>query len=565
MKKLFVLGFLLVITSLSSCRVLFPKADLILYNGNIITLEPSLSNGSAVAIKGDRILLAGDLKSMQRFKTEHTQMIDLMGQTAIPGFIEGHAHFISTGKALLSLDLTTAHNWQDIVDMVQAAAKKTKPGQWITGRGWHQEKWNHAPVNAINGYPVHNRLSAISPNNPVYLSHASGHAVFANANAMLLAGVTNATPDPQGGIIMRDKSGQATGLFSENASGIIYTAYEKSLAKLSPDERELQTVTYINAAEQECLKNGITTFQDAGSSTSDMDLFQKLAAEGKLKLHLWTMISSEEHITDALLNKYGGVGQFNNMLTIGAIKQYADGALGSRSAWMLQPYSDMPSTSGQNVTPLDSIRMVARLAYKHGFQLCTHAIGDRANREILDIYEEIAKGDTTRRWRIEHAQHLSPADIPRFHQLGVIAAMQTIHCTSDGPWVPTRIGEKRAAEGAYVWQKLLKSGARISNGTDSPVEKVNPIANYYAAVTRRMVNGEQFYPDQVLTREQALQSLTIWNAYAAFEETIKGTMAPGKLADITVLSQNLLTVPEDKIRDTMVMYTIVSGKIAYKR
>lgn len=564
MKRSYLFGLLTLLVALTSCRVLFPKADLILYNAHIITLEPSRAEATAIAVKGDRILLAGSLKDMQRFKTDHTQMIDLKGQTAIPGFIEGHAHFISTGKALMSLDLSVAHNWQEIVNMVRDAAQKSRPGQWIIGRGWHQEKWNQTPENAIEGYPVHQELSAVSPNNPVLLSHASGHAVFANAKAMALAGVTDTTPNPTGGIIMRDKRGRASGLFSENAEGIIYAAYNKSLSRLSPAQREQQLASYINAAENECLKNGITTFEDAGSSISEMDVFKKLAKQNKLKVHLWVMIGADVPITDALLNKYGGVGLFNNMLTIGAIKQYADGALGSRGAWMLEPYNDMPNTSGQNVTPLDSIRRVARLAYKHGFQVCTHAIGDRANREILNIYEEVMQGDTTRRWRIEHAQHLSAQDIPRFHKLGVIASMQTIHCTSDGPWVPQRIGDIRAEEGAYVWQKLIKSGARFANGTDSPVEKVDPIANFYAAVTRRMANGKQFYPDQVLSREEALKSLTIWNAYAAFEETVKGTLTPGKLADITVLSQNILTIPENKIRDTKIMYTIVSGKIVYK-
>jgi predicted amidohydrolase YtcJ len=277
------------------------------------------------------------------------------------------------------------------------------------------------------------------------------------------------------------------------------------------------------------------------------------------------MISSEEELSDSLLNQYRMIGFGNHFLTVRAIKQYIDGALGTRGAWMLQPYSDMPSTSGINVTPLEQIRQTAQLAYDHDYQLCVHAIGDRGNREILDIYQQTLQGHSDRRWRIEHAQHLSLDDISRFAGLGVIASFQTVHCTSDGPWVPKRIGDRRAEQGAYVWQKVLQNGAHLANGTDAPVERINVIENFYAAVSRKLNDGSRFYPAQVLSREQALASLTIWNAWAAFEEDIKGSIEKGKLADLVVLSQDLLTVPEEEILNTTVDMTILDGRVVFKR
>lgn len=541
-----------------------PSADLIIYNGNITTLDAQNPQAELIAVKGDRISYVGKNSTLDSLKNSETRLIDARGKRVIPAFIEGHAHFLSVGDALLTLDLTQINNWQDALQIVEKAVAGTATGDWIIGRGWHQEKWDQPPSPDVKGYPVHDAVSAISPDNPVILKHASGHAIFANAKAMQLAGINAQTADPPGGEIVRDREGKPTGIFLETAEELITQKYQQYLASLTVAEQKRLLMQKIKAASQHCLENGVATFHDAGSYLKEIDLFKELALKDSLNLRLWVMISSTETLTDTILQKYKMSGVGNNHLTVRAIKQYIDGALGSRGAWMLQPYSDMPSTFGHNVTPLDSIRKVAALAYKNGYQLCTHAIGDRGDREMLDIYQQALQGNKELRWRIEHAQHLSLQDIPRFAELGIIASMQTVHCTSDGPWVPRRIGDKRAEEGAYVWQKLLQSGACLANGTDAPVERLSPIENYYAAVTRRLADGTQFYPGQVLSREEALKSLTLWNAYAGFEEDIKGSLEPGKLADIVILSQDILTVPEAQIKKTKVEYTIVGGEIKFK-
>lgn len=321
-------------------------------------------------------------------------------------------------------------------------------------------------------------------------------------------------------------------------------------------------------AAKECLSKGITSFHDAGVTFDIIDLYRKLAEEGKLGVRLWVMIGEENDNLKARLKDYKIIGAGNNHLTVRSIKRMIDGALGSHGAWLLKPYDDLPTSSGINTEEITYIAETAKIARENGFQLCTHAIGDRGNREILDIYEttlgELA-GSSDQRWRIEHAQHLSAQDIRRFGELGVIAAMQGIHCTSDGPWVPNRIGMDRAEKGAYVWQKLIQSGATLVNGTDAPVEDVDPLACYFATVTRRMSNGDQFFPEQCMTREEALQSYTINAAYAAFEEEIKGSITVGKLADLVVLSADILEIPADQIPDTDVLYTIVGGEILYKK
>lgn len=558
MKKLLFLTLFVIACSNSQ------KADLIIYNGNVATLNPDQPAAELIAVTGDRISFIGNNADLDNLKNESTQLIDAAGKRIIPAFIEGHAHFLSLGSSLANLDLSAIRNWDETINLVKNAASQAKSGEWIIGRGWHQEKWESPPSPSVKGYPTHAGISDVSPDNPVMLSHASGHGIFANAKAMQLAGINAQTPDIAGGEIIRDSRGNPTGIFLETAQEVIGAVYQKHLQSLTQAEQRQQYIKQIEAASRHCLENGVASFHDAGAYLNEIDLFKDLAIKDSLDLRLWVMISSAEILTDTILQKYKMLGIGNNHLTVRAIKQYIDGALGSRGAWMLQPYSDIPSTSGQNVTPLDSIRKVANLAYNNGYQLCTHAIGDRGDREMLDIYQQSLQGDLSRRWRIEHAQHLSLQDIPRFAELGVVASMQSVHCTSDGPWVPKRIGDKRAEEGAYVWQKLLQSGAHLANGTDAPVERLNPFENYYAAVTRRLTDGSQFYPEQVLSREEALKSLTLWNAYAGFEEDIKGSLEVGKLADIVILSQDILTIPEEQIKDTRVEYTIVGGEIKYK-
>jgi predicted amidohydrolase YtcJ len=539
-----------------------PPADLVLLNGKIVTLEDSRPEAQAVAVVGDKIADLGSTEDIKRHVGPKTQVIDLKGQLVIPGFIEGHGHFGGVGEAKLNLELQNAKSWDEIVAMVEQAAKKVKPGEWILGRGWHQEKWSSPPQPNVEGFPTHASLSRVSPANPVLLTHASGHASFANAKAMEVSGVTAKTPNPPGGDFLKDANGEPTGLFRETASGLIRRD------RVSAEERIARSRKGLELASQEVLSKGVTSFQDAGSSVSDVDLMKALIDEGKINVRLWVMLRMNNQALAANLAKYRTIDYANGFLTVRGIKKSIDGALGSRGAWLLEPYSDKPGDTGRNTTTVEEIREAAKLAIQHGYQLCVHAIGDRANRETLNIFEEAYKANPDKkdlRWRVEHAQHLHPSDIPRFGQLGVIASMQGIHCTSDAPYVPARLGDKRAEEGAYVWQKLMKSGAVVSNGTDAPVEDVSPIASFYATVTRKLKDGRVFYPDQRMSRVEALKSYTTNAAYAAFEEGSKGTLKPGKYADLVVLSKDIITVPDDQIPTAEILYTIVGGKVRYKK
>jgi predicted amidohydrolase YtcJ len=540
-------------------------ADLVLLNGKIVTLESATPEAQAIAIAGSRIAAIGSSAEIKRHAGPRTQVIDLQGQLAIPGFMEGHGHFTGVGTAQLQLKLMTAKTWDEIVAMVAAAAKTAKPGQWIYGRGWHQEKWDVKPSPNVEGFPVHDSLSKVSPNNPVLLTHASGHASFVNAKAMEISGITKDTANPPGGDILRDAQGNAIGALRETASGLVRRG--RGEPARTPEEEAARARRILELASQEVLAKGITSFQDAGSSFADVDLMKTLIDEGKINNRLWVMLRVGNQALAQNLAKYKTIDYADGMLTVRGIKKSIDGALGPRGAWLLEPYSDKPDSTGLNTTPVDDIRETARLALEHGYQLCVHAIGDRANRETLNIFEEAfkARDGKALRWRVEHAQHLHPADIPRFGKMGVIASMQGVHCTSDAPYVLARLGEKRAEEGAYVWQKLMQSGAIVSNGTDAPVEDVDPVASYYATVSRKLKDGTVFFGSQRLNRIDALKSYTINVAFAGFEENARGSLKPGKYADITVLSKDILTIPEDEIPTAQVAYTIVGGKIKYKR
>jgi predicted amidohydrolase YtcJ len=542
---------------------------MVLINGTIATVDANHPNAQAVAVRGDRIYAVGSNDEISPCIGPQTQVLDLSGKFAMPGFIDGHAHLLFLGQSKMGLDLTRAKNWDEIVSLVKDRVRKARPGEWIIGSGWHQEKWDKPPAPQIEGYPTDDSLNVVSRDNPVVLTHASGHALFANAKARELAGVTKDTKDPEGGRILRDANGNPVGVFFDSAEGLIRKVHAESLAKRTPEEADSRLREYFQRAVEECLSKGITSFQDASSSFHDIDLYRKIVDEGNSGIRLWVMIHDDNKELAGNLARYRLIGYGDNRLTVRAVKKFMDGALGSHTAWLLKPYTDQPESTGLNVEPTENILEAARIAIKNNFQLCVHAIGDRANREILNIYETVFREppglDSKKlRWRIEHAQHLDPSDIPRFGLLGVIASMQAIHCTSDGPWVPKRIGEERAREGAYVWRKFISSGALVTNGTDAPVEDVDPIPNYYASVTRKMADGSSFYPDQKMTREEALRAYTINNAYAAFEEDIKGSLTPGKLADITVLSEDITKVPEDRIRNARVVYTIVGGKVAYR-
>jgi predicted amidohydrolase YtcJ len=541
-----------------------PPADLVILGGKIVTLETP-AEVQALAARGGRIVALGSNAEIKRLAGQGTEVVDVNGQLVIPGFIEGHGHFNGVGQAQLQLNLMKAASWDEIVAMVADAVNKAKPGQWIYGRGWHQEKWKSTPVPNVEGFPIHDSLSRVSPDNPVLLTHASGHASFANARAMQLSDVDGATLNPPGGDLLKDASGKPTGMFRETASRLIRAGTGEP--DPTPAEAAARARRILELASAEVVSKGITSFQDAGSSLADVDLMKTMIDEGRLSNRLWVMLRVSNQVLAANLAKYKTIDYGDGFLTVRAIKKAIDGALGPRGAWLLEPYADKPGDTGRNTTPVAEIAETARLALEHGYQLCVHAIGDRANRETLNIFEDAFKGRDGRslRWRVEHAQHLSAADIPRFGKLGVIASMQGVHCTSDAPYVLARLGSKRAEEGAYVWQKLMQSGALVTNGTDAPVEDVSPIASYYSTVSRKLSDGSLFYPDQRMSRLEALKSYTIDPAYAAFEEGSKGTLKVGKYADVVVLSKDILTVPESEIPSTEISYTIVGGKVKYRR
>jgi len=545
-----------------------PPADLVLRNGRIITLDGATPEAQALAARAGRIVAVGSTAEIQRYIGASTRVIDLAGQLATPGFIEGHGHFTGIGQMKLGLELQNAQTWDAIVAMVAEAVKKAKPGQWIEGRGWHQEKWARPPQPNVEGFPTHASLDAVSPDNPVVLTHASGHGAFVNAKAMALSGITRDSPNPDGGEILKDRTGDPVGFLRERAAGLVKRGAGEPVP--TPAEAEARARQVLELADREVTSKGITTFEDAGSSPAVIDQMKRLIDAHDLKVRLWVMIGARDTPNLAsVVDPYRMLGYDDGHLTVRAIKAYMDGALGSRGAWLLEPYSDKPDSTGLEVMPLDEIRRIAQLAIDHSYQFCIHAIGDRANREVLNVYEDAFtknhRNGKDLRWRIEHAQHVSAADVPRFGSLGVIASMQPIHCTSDAPYVVARLGAARAEEGAYVWQKLMKSGAIVTNGTDAPVEDVDPIPNYYAAVTRRTADGTVFYGDQKMSRLEALRAYTILNAYAAFEEAVKGSLAVGKLADVTVFTKDITTVPDDQIKTAQVAYTIIGGQVVYKR
>ena len=545
-----------------------PKTDveMIFVNGNIYTVDPLRPRVQAIAVAEGKITALGTSEEIEQLAGPATRRVDLKKRFLMPGFIEGHGHFSGLGSSLLNLNFLKSRNWDEVVSMVEERAKTAAPGEWIVGRGWHQEKWDRTPERNIHGYPFHEGLSAVSPDNPVVLRHASGHGLFANARAMELAGISRETTDPAGGEIVRDVEGIAIGVFEERAMRPIMDAYQLYLDGLDASALEQQWYRAIETAESECLANGITSFQDAGSSFTEIDRYTHMAENGELDLRLYAML---RHPYDTMAGRMKGlpiVGAGDDYFTCRAIKTEVDGALGAFGAWLLEPYHDKPDFVGQNTTEISEVSRIADLALQYEMQLCVHAIGDRANREVLDIMaRKFARTDATDlRWRIEHAQHLNVADIPRFAELGVIASMQAVHATSDAPFVEKRLGTERAAEGAYAWRSLLDAGVVVTNGTDAPVEDVSPLESFYATVTRRRENPDmEFFPEQAMTREEAIKSYTLSCAYAAFEEDIKGSLELGKMADFVVLSDDLVTCPDEKLKEVKVLATIVDGEFRY--
>lgn len=541
-------------------------ADRILTNGTIITVDTTLPEAQAIALKEGRIIALGSKLDIAKMAGPDTDIVDLNGRVAIPGFIEGHGHFLSLGQSLIMLDLVPTRSFDDIVNKVAEAAENAEPGEWITGRGWHQERWGASKETLYDGLPHHRSLSAVSPNNPVFLIHASGHGALVNEMALSLGGIDQNTPNTEGGTIVRDENGDATGYLRQAAQAPVRQVLMAAQNSRSEEQKQALFERQVALAGKEALRNGVTSFHDMGTNLAEIDRLIKFADEGRLpiRLHMSVRFESNDTLRERLPD-YKMIGRGDGFLTIRALKRNIDGALGTHGAWLLDPYTDKPETSGLPQASMENLRETAQIAFDQGFQLNVHAIGDRGNREVMDMYESFfstaPKQDL--RWRIEHAQTLHPDDVPRFASLGVIASMQGVHATSDGPWVPVRLGQQRSEQRAYVWRALLDAGAIICNGTDVPVEAISPIDSYIASVTRRMANGEQFFPEQSMDRMEALYSYTMGCAKAVFDEDELGSLSVGKRADIVVLNGNPLTLSEEELTSLAVEMTLVGGEVRY--
>ncbi len=541
-------------------------ADLAIINANILICDSGMTRANAIAILDGRIAAIGERAEIESLIGKSTQIVDAAGMTVTPGLIDSHLHLIGLGQSLQMLDLSQANSWEKIESLVVEASLRLPKGTWIEGRGWHQSKWTSPPKGNVDGYPQHSALSAAVPDHPVVLTHASGHASFANGAAMKLAGVDRNTPDPKGGQVLKDSEGNPIGVFRENAQSLIRRAQARTTERLSDEQSLASMLTQLQLAGKECLRHGITGVHDAGSSFATARQFKRFAESGQLPLRMAVMIREGSDSLAAQLDAHRWESVGEGFLCVRSVKVSIDGALGPHGAWLLEPYSDLPTSAGLNTVAIDELKSIAKLCKKHDWQLCVHAIGDRANREVLNVYEEVlgTQASSDHRWRIEHAQHLSPDDIPRFGKLGVIPAMQANHCTSDAIFVAQRLGERRSALGAYVWRSLIDTGSIIPNGTDAPVERVDPRASLYAAVTRQLASGEQFYPNQCMTREEALLSYTLWPARAAFQEKQLGSLEKGKMADLVMWDTDLLHCRPLDILTAKVELTILAGSIVYQ-
>jgi predicted amidohydrolase YtcJ len=533
-----------------------PAADLVIHHATIYTVDPAKPKAEAIAIKGDRIIFVGDEANAMRLRGESTRVIDAGGRALVPGLHDAHGHFTGLGASLQQIDLRDTTSFDQIVEKVRARAATARPGEWIVGRSWDQNHWPDKT------WPTHDALDRAAPKNPVFLVRVDGHAAMVNQPALDAAGVTAQTKDPDGGRLIRDTAGRPTGVLVDRAMGLV--------GRTMPPPSVAQVEEQALLADAEARKFGLTSVHDAGTDAQTVEAYKRLIDAGKLKTRLYVMYRLPLAELQPLLDKGPLLDYAHHRLAVRAIKIVADGALGSRGAALLEPYADEPGTSGLLTTPPEEVYAEALAASKAGFQTCIHAIGDRANRMVMDVFERVQRevlASRDLRMRNEHAQILDAAEIPRFKTLNVIASMQPSHCTSDMPWVPARIGPERTAEGAYVWRKLMDAGARLASGSDFPVEPPNPMLGFYAAVTRQDLHGQPpdgWAPDQRLTREEALASFTINAAFASHAEALTGSLEAGKLADLVLLSQDIMTVPAAAIPTTTVWKTITAGQVVYE-
>lgn len=555
-KSVLPLVALLIAAACGPARSADPPADLVVHNARIYTVDAAQPRAEAVAVREGRFVFVGDNAGALARRGPSTRVIDAGGLTVVPGLHDAHAHFVGLGESLQSIDLRGTRRYEEVVDKVKARVATARPGEWIVGRSWDQNLW------PVPEWPTSTALDAVAPDNPVYLTRVDGHAALASGKALALAGVTRTTPDPAGGRIIRDRAGHPSGVLIDRAMGLVSSA-------IPPPSIE-QVEERIRLADRETRRLGLTMVHDAGTTTETVEAYKRLIDRGELDTRLYVMLRMpldrlQPHLDAGPIVDYG-----NHHLAVRAIKIGADGALGSRGAAMLEPYSDEPATTGLLTTPPEEVYAQTLAASKAGFQTCIHAIGDRANRVVLDVFERVQRevpGARDLRLRNEHAQILHPDDIPRFKALGIVASMQATHATSDMPWVPSRIGEARTQAGAYVWRTLLDDGVSLANGSDFPVEEANPMLGFYASITRQDTEGQPpggWMPEQRLTREETLASFTLGAAYAAHAEADLGSIAVGKLADLVMLSKDIMTVDPPEILTTRVVRTIVGGKVVFE-
>lgn len=532
-----------------------PPADLIVTNARIYTVDASRPFVEAMVVSGGRVVFTGAQRAAMTYRGSSTRVLDAQGHTVIPGMIDAHVHLLGLGTALRTVDLVGTTSYDQVVARVVARARDVPPGTWITGRGWDQNDWGDTR------FPTHEALSRAVPNHLVYLTRVDGHAALVNAAAMKAANLASVAQDPSGGRIERSANGEATGVLVDRAMGLV----GRVIPPATKEEQRAATV----AAIRETNKWGLTGVHDAGVAKGVIDVFEELAKEGQYSLRNYVMVANDDAAIDHYLARGPQSGLYDGRLWIRAIKISADGALGSRGAALIEPYNDDPANRGLIIIPEGRVKAVALKALPKGFQVNVHAIGDRANRVVLDEMEaalrEVPVPD--HRFRVEHAQIVHSDDIPRFGQLGVIPSMQASHQTSDMYWAGNRLGPFRLL-GAYAWRSLLNAGVIIPNGSDFPVERVNPLISFHAAVARQDANDWPeggWFPEQRMTRDEALKSMTLWPAHAAFMEKEVGSLEPGKLADFVILDQDIMRVPNELILRTRVVATYLGGRPVYER
>src|SRR5688572_20642217 len=534
-------------------------ADLVLKNGNVYTVNSNRPKAEAIAVKADRIVFVGSNLEAQRYVGSSTRVVDLMGKTVVPGMTDAHQHLSGVGFREMTLNLEGTTSLEDFLGRVKARVDQAKPGEWVTGRGWIETFWK-PPV-----FPTRAQLDQIAPNNPVILTRADGHASVVNSAALKIAAVDKNTPNPFGGEISKGPDGELNGMLIDAAQGLV----RRYIPATTAQDAERAVILGVKRN----IELGWTQIQDAGGSFAEAELFKKLYGEGKIKLRIYKAVHGPGPSATQLLAAGPIIGAFDHRFTFRTIKVVSDGALGSRGAALLEPYSDAPNTSGFLTVKQEELAPMLAQALKNGIQVETHAIGDRANRFTLDEYEKafnaVPAGQrkvAEPRWRIEHSQIVNPVDIPRFAKLGIIPSMQPSHAIGDLFFAPSRVGINRLA-GSYAWESFIKSGVVVPGGSDAPVERGEPMIEFYAAVARKDqkgFSGEGWHPEEAVTREQALKMFTLWAAYAAFEEKLRGSIEVGKLADMTVLSADIMKIAEPQILKTRCVMTVIGGEIAYQ-